>query len=188
MILAKNLIQKKGLLALAGSSMFSNLISLDLSSNPKSSKAFDQFFAALPGDQLRSLTLSQCRLGAEGIKAIAESPKLRNLYRLELSGNGLQDEGIAQLAASKHLHSLGELNLIGNTIGAKGMKALAQSPILQGVHTLSLGVNRFGNDGLKALRESPYLSSLTTLNVLYCGIWASELEALEKELDIKVIY
>jgi hypothetical protein len=71
---------------------------------------------------LRKLEISTCGFGLAGVTAIAESPHLANLRELSMYGNGLDLKGARLLAGSPHLANLQYLSVSGLT--AAGKKAL----------------------------------------------------------------
>jgi serine/threonine protein kinase len=109
------------------------------------------------------LDLTNKQIGDEGVKALADSPRLANLSVLILSGNQISDEGAAALAGSSHIMNLSRLVLWDNRIGDEGVMALAASPQLANLTALDLGSNRVGDEGVKALAASPFMANLTAL-------------------------
>lgn len=90
------------------------------------------------------------------------------LRSLELSG--LNDSELGILVESPHLKSIQELNLSGNGIGLPGVRSLAASPHLSMVNALSMSHNPIGDLGLYALVSSAYLRQIGTLRVAYCDL------------------
>lgn len=58
------------------------------------------------GRSLVSLKLYDCKLGDEGLEALANSPGLENLREIELIGNPITPRGALALARSPHLPRL----------------------------------------------------------------------------------
>ncbi|MGL9779571.1 MAG: hypothetical protein ACR5K5_04985 [Wolbachia sp.] len=73
---------------------------------------------------ITELSLSHCRIGNEGLKALAEG-NLKNLTKLDLQVNDIDDEG-AKALANGNLKNLTRLNLDYNEISGKGAKALVK--------------------------------------------------------------
>ena len=69
---------------------------------------------------LTSLNLSSCGLTTDGLKAVAGSPFLGRLRRLDSGGNAFGEEGVVALAESPLLGRLTHLN-VANT-GMKGKR------------------------------------------------------------------
>ncbi len=137
---------------------------------------------------LRRLTLL-----ADGRQAaaLAESPLLERVTRLEMRGRDLGDAGAAALAASPHLGGLRELilhhcgvqtagavalarapltaltwlNLGANDVNDEGVAALAAGPHLGGVRLLGLGANNLGTPAVRALVRSRVLTNVEDVNL-----------------------
>ncbi len=115
--------------------------------------------------RITSLGLADCRLGAAGAGALAESPHLTGLTSLDLGRNGIGPEGLQALATSPRLSGLTDLRLGDNALRDKGAQALAESPHLKRLTALDLHKNGVGGPGLLALAASPNLDGLTTLDL-----------------------
>jgi serine/threonine protein kinase len=109
------------------------------------------------------LDLTNKRVGDEGIRALAHSPKLAELSQLILSGNLISDEGAEALAASPHARNLSTLILWDNRIGDRGVAALAGSAYLAGLNKIDVGKNLVGDEGVIALANSPHMAHLEVL-------------------------
>jgi uncharacterized protein (TIGR02996 family) len=93
------------------------------------------------------------RVGDEGAKALADSPYLVNLRRLELAHHDLTAEGARALAASPYLRSLVRLNLDDNPIGLEGAEALVSSTRLESLCELFLRVEQIAPERRESLRK-----------------------------------
>jgi uncharacterized protein (TIGR02996 family) len=131
-------------------------------------------------------------IGPAGAEALAASPYLRRLRRLDLSQqlsqSAIGDRGLEALVgagkldavrrlalednnigpdgarALAGLHRLRRLNLRGNfRIGPEGMRALANSANLAGLRRLNVGITGLGDRGARALARSAHLRGLTEL-------------------------
>jgi uncharacterized protein (TIGR02996 family) len=120
--------------------------------------------AVTPLQEVR-LDLAGKRIGASGVRALAQSSHLQRLTRLDLAGNRIGDGGAWALARSRNLRALTHLNLTGNRIGSVGVLALARSENLQALTHLDLAGNYIGDAGARDLAESPYLRRLTYLDI-----------------------
>lgn len=145
---------------------------------------------AQSGLKLRRLLLYKNEIGAEGAKALAESPSLAGLRELDLGNNKIGKEGAAAIAASPHLQglevlglarcSIGKegaasiaaafprlrsLDLIGNGIGPEGVRAIALGKGLGSLRELILQQTRAGDEGVAHLLASPLAARLTSLNL-----------------------
>jgi len=127
---------------------------------------------------LTSLDLSGNRIGNEGAWALANSPHFKGLISLVLKSNAIGVEGAKALANSKNFEGLTSLNLGYNTIGVEGVNAFANSPHLEGLTSLDLNNNHIGVEGAKALANSPYLKGLTSLDLLNNSIGDEGAKAL----------
>jgi uncharacterized protein (TIGR02996 family) len=104
---------------------------------------------------------------------LVQSPLLRNVRELDLSGNDtLENRGPILLGRSKQLVRLEALDLSFTELGDKGLQALANSPVFAALRSLYIsgngqagGTARLGVPGLRALANSPHLSELSQLDV-----------------------
>jgi uncharacterized protein (TIGR02996 family) len=135
--------------------------------------------AALSGLTTLSLYGVGNRPGPEGVRALAESPYLARLTKLD-PGCDIGDEGARALAESPFWRGLKFLHLNACAIGPEGARALAASPVLDSVEHLNLAVNPIGADGARALAESPHLGQVTWLDVSASGLAAADLDRLRR--------
>ncbi|MBX9628044.1 MAG: hypothetical protein K2X82_29870 [Gemmataceae bacterium] len=89
---------------------------------------------------------------------LARCPSLRNLRRLDLSGNRIGADGVRELAASPYLDGLETIDLSGNDLGPDGMAALRAAQWFGGLRSLEAADNGLGADDLAGL--PPGLGSL----------------------------
>lgn len=122
-----------------------------------------QAVAGLPA--LRSLRLTENRVGKEGASILAEMP----LERVDLRNNPLGDAGAIRLAATRTLTSL---RLEGCGIGPAGVVALSHIPQ---VSALDLSGNTLGPEGVRALSRT---EGLRCLRVRDCGLLPDQLSTL----------
>jgi uncharacterized protein (TIGR02996 family) len=108
---------------------------------------------------LHELQLRGSKLGAVGAKAIANSPKTRELRILSVLGNAIGPDGTIALA--EQLAALRALDLRKNKIGVAGAKAIGAS--CRELRTLDLTGNTLGEDGLAALAGGDGLGELREL-------------------------
>jgi uncharacterized protein (TIGR02996 family) len=120
--------------------------------------------------QIVYLGLRALSLGADDIKALADSPHLERVTELELNDNPFGAAGAAALADAAHFHSLESLDLNNCAIGPDGTAALAQGILLQNVRRLNLGSNTVGADGVRALVASSHLANLKALFLGWNGL------------------
>jgi uncharacterized protein (TIGR02996 family) len=116
--------------------------------------------------RLGKLHLSECGLsGALGVRALAESPQLRQLVYLDLNKNFVGDAGARLLAGSPNCSRLESLDLAGCDLTSAGAKALARSPYLRNLDSLWLADNRIGDSGAFVLARSASLANLRYLGL-----------------------
>jgi uncharacterized protein (TIGR02996 family) len=175
----------EGVELLAGWPCLANLTELDLRSNILTD-ASARALAASPLTRLQALDLGGVDpyhggdnlIGAEGVRALAQSPNLRHLHSLELDWNQLHDDAARELAAATHLSELRHLNLWANNIGPEGVAALAASTVFPSLARLDLQANWIGPDGAAALASATGLPQLDTLTLWYCGLGDEGVAAL----------
>jgi hypothetical protein len=105
---------------------------------------------------LLSLKMSFCDVGDAGVRALAASHYLTNLRVLKLWNHGphrLGDAGAKAMADSPNVRRLVALRLTGNGIGDAGAIALAESPHLGDLMFLLIGNNAYGPIGAEALER-----------------------------------
>src|SRR5262249_14168307 len=117
--LGRNPLQRKGLLALAGSEPLRSLTTLDLSGGVPEARDEDVVAflrqLALPG--LRHLLLDELTLRHAGARALAANPHLGGLALLSVRRCGIRAAGARALRESPTLQGLRVLDLTGNEGG-----------------------------------------------------------------------
>jgi uncharacterized protein (TIGR02996 family) len=124
--------------------------------------------AALP--RLRSLALTDNgRIGAPGLKLLAESPHLAGLRVLDVSGNDVSDAGVRAVVRSRFLTRLHTFRVHGNRIGDAGVAELAGSALLGRILSrnprLDLRQNSISPHGVEVLASSPQLRKAVGLDL-----------------------
>jgi uncharacterized protein (TIGR02996 family) len=119
---------------------------------------------------LRKLNLSGCRLGPEGAEALTAPDVLPNLLELRLSGNALGDRGVFALARWAHQRGDTELLLWDVGLTAAGLADLAESGCLAGVTKLELSDNILGDEGAAVLARCADLRTLRQLWLSNAGV------------------
>lgn len=92
-------------------------------------------------ERLVELDLSWCRLGDDGVRALARHVALARVERLILQGNRVGPEGAGALAASQTLRSVSELDLRRNRLGEEGVEKLSSRTGLARLTRLGLDDN-----------------------------------------------
>jgi uncharacterized protein (TIGR02996 family) len=119
---------------------------------------------------LTSLDLTDCELGAAGVRSLSRAGALDGLTSLKLGYTGCGDEGVAALADAPGSGRWSVLALCNNGIGPAGAGAIASSPRLGRLTHLDLSRNPLGDEGARLLAHSPNLPVLTHLALAGCGI------------------
>lgn len=118
--------------------------------------------------RLRSLDLSDNRIGAEGAEALGALP-LDSLEELDLTGNPLGNAGIKELLKTPK-PSLRTLRLAASQIDDEGLLILSQCQWFSQLDTLILDGNPIGRGGAKSLAVSRSLPRLRELGLRDCAI------------------
>jgi len=101
---------------------------------------------------LHSLNLMGSRVGDDGLRALAESPRLAQLERLLIQDVGATAAGVQALAASPHFR-VGNVAMGFQAIGDAGAEALAGATM---VNSLRLESAQIGGRGARALIEGTH--------------------------------
>lgn len=100
-----------------------------------------------------------------GLRALADSPHLRNLRVLSISGTRITASGIEAILNSPHFRLTG-LSVANCQLRRDAMEVIAASPRTARLEVLDLsGNDEFGSGELRALAESEFLSPMTELDV-----------------------
>lgn len=91
--------------------------------------------------------------------------KLNDLSILNLSQKRIDAEGVRALAQNTSWINLSQLNLSSNKIGAEGAKTLAQNTSWVNLSHLDLSWNGIGAEEAKLLRQNKTWKALKTLNI-----------------------
>src|SRR5262249_56451295 len=114
-----------------------------------------QRFARLSGlSRFRRLALWGCRLGTGGVRALAGSPYLSNLKRLNLSDR-LEEFALGALLEAPWLSSLRELRLRCKGIDDDDLALIANCSALSHLRVLDLGEQRITQKRAPALAVQP---------------------------------
>lgn len=130
-----------------------------------------RFFGTADLPRLRSLSLRNNRLWAEGLEELGRMPVTAQLRRLDLSGNPFADAGAEVLADSegfanlRHLVVRNDEQQYADSIHAVGAAAMARSRTLTKLRTLDLAGHFVGDGGLIDLAESENLANVVVLDL-----------------------
>jgi uncharacterized protein (TIGR02996 family) len=164
--LYRNLFRARGLRALAGAPIMSTLRKLELARGLFGDEGLREVLRSPWIARLRHLNLSENQLHTRVIKNLASIP-WEQLEVLDLSSNDLGPAAIRHLAESPHMRHLRRLDLSGNHHLDDGeMRALARSPHLDRLRVLGLGFWNLRKRGLEALAAAPWVSNLTRLDLM----------------------
>ena len=170
-------------------SRFTNLTSLDLSSNHIRGVGVVALAGALPSlVNLNSLDLSDNAIGSEGARALAGAlPSLTNLTSLDLSFNEFEGHYVLVkiAAALSSLPNLILLNMANTQIDAGIAIVLAGVfQYLGNLEMLNLSGNVIGDAGARAIAAAlPFLPKLTKLDLQETIIDADGLAALNDAIS-----
>jgi hypothetical protein len=128
----------QGIEALAASGFASGLRVVELVDNPDLTDRSLQALSRAAGLTLEELTVRKSQIADAGLTALAESPLLGRLRRLDLAQNRIGPAGVQALAGSPRAAGLRVLNLAGNRVGPAGAGALARSPHLEALEFLDV--------------------------------------------------
>lgn len=131
---------------------------------------------------MRSIRISKPCITAPMVKAIADSPHMAQLTRLQLERLNHSDakpvKGAEHLAKSPHLKALKRLDLSGAEIGLRAAKALLTSPGLAGLTHLDLSQCKLNDKTIALLANSSHMANLISLNINDCGLGLASFQAL----------
>jgi uncharacterized protein (TIGR02996 family) len=160
-------ITAEGLESLARSTVFGNLISLDLRATTIPPALIVDALAAAPdAGKLSRLCLASNRIDRADAAHLFALPLMHGLQKLDLSENTeLGVEGTQALAESQVLRGLRVLGLSKTRPGVPGIRALVETSGLSGVRSLDLSANRLGPVAVKLIAESSAARGLRVLNL-----------------------
>jgi uncharacterized protein (TIGR02996 family) len=158
--------------ALAKSRLLLGLRELRLHNSQFYDPGLEDLALSLYLSTLTTLILDDNRITSAGCRALADSPNLPGLVRLEVYRNPqLGDEGARILCRSRHLARLERLTLSASSLGTATAEALAGSDLLANLRELDLSHNHeLANAGAVALARSGRLEKLEKLNLCGCGL------------------
>jgi hypothetical protein len=120
----------------------------------------------------------QPRMGPEGLGALAASPNLTGLEKLDLDRRLTDsDAALAAFVAAPCLRGLRSLRLEGNAITERGLRSLA-SVAAGHLRKLALSDNPIGPEGAAMLASCPLLGTLERLTLARCGLGPGGAQAL----------
>lgn len=130
-----------GLRAIADSPILTDLEAFDISGNEFGSAGLQYLASAANYGRLRELHLAECDLQSSDITALTQSPYLKRLHTLELSGNRLR-EAIGPLSTSPNFQQLTTLGLRRADLDNISARALLEDDAWPHLTSLDLRDNR----------------------------------------------
>jgi uncharacterized protein (TIGR02996 family) len=100
-----------------------------------------------PSDEGAYITL-------DGVRALVNSPHLRDLAHLQLRLSDMGDEGCEAIVRSGILKRLKTLDLMHGRVSDRGAEILAGSPDLRNLELLEISQNRLTDTGVAALKRA----------------------------------
>jgi uncharacterized protein (TIGR02996 family) len=181
--LSANPLGTEGIRALTSTDFLSRLTELDVSNCGMTGPAVRDLMDG-PIDKLRRLNLSayRLRIGREGVRAVAECPRLRNLEDLDLQSNVGGDDDLMVLAASPYLTNLRTycFDFADDAQGGlEALKALGRSPIMRNTIVLNPWMGcPSGDEHVRVMAESPSFANVRHLILTFSKVTRQGLEAL----------
>jgi uncharacterized protein (TIGR02996 family) len=154
--------------AALGQSPSIRLVELDLRHNQIGDSGLRQFVQGGGLTRLQTLLLGKNVVGAEGLRAIFESPQCV-LTELRVNWNPIGDEGVRAIALASSASSLLKLDLQMVGLHETGAIALSESPYLSQLEELLIYDEDISSAGQIAIIQSQGLSLLKNL-----GLWLSD--------------
>ncbi|MFM8275158.1 MAG: TIGR02996 domain-containing protein [Gemmata sp.] len=164
----------------------SALTELHLRDEPLGADGLRVLAEAVP-PTVRDLTLTKIGVRADGLEALARSPRLTSVRRLDLSGNPLTPRAAKVLSLSHPLAGLRSLNLSGCHLGDKGVRHVARSRWWANLVEADLSNNPISRAGVQHLLSAPVPPDLTAL-VLDDAVGAESRAALARKFGPAVVF
>ncbi len=155
---------REALPALIRSPHAGNLRSLDL--HCLYGDEFMRAFADSPIHDLQSFrSHGYGTFSIEGVRALAQSEKVKNMTKLDLGHVGVGTDGIRALLESPHLRKLTSLSLDCCGIDPEAVRTMLEIGIPESLVSLALRGRDLRMDGLRTLLHSPRLRQIRTLSL-----------------------
>lgn len=175
LVLSENRIGYNTYPAIGLSTSLKNLKILNLNDNGRGPQ--QEFFASSNLANLTELEMMKNEVSFEGLRALAQSPYVTALQKLNLESNGdIKDRGAQILATSLHLR-LRHLNFTNCGVKADGVRALAQSPVVGNLQCYKHQYNDFGTDSALALCQDTFIRQLQEIHLFQNTIGDQGLKA-----------
>ena len=128
----------------------------------------EELRAMAQSPHLRNLTyleLSDTYITARGLEELYRSPYIQELQQLFLADNDIGDAGVEAIVCAQRCRHLRHLEIPGCSISPQGAKLLASCEALSGLEQLLLWDNPILDEGASALVQSTHLSKLEVLAI-----------------------
>jgi hypothetical protein len=146
-----------------------SLRTLKLSSNPVKDRGL-LALAQSAWPSLEHLDVSACELQRAGIIGLAESPLVKQLTSLQLSGNSDVTPDAWVVLGGAPMERLHQLDLNNGAVTDEVAVALAANPALAGLRVLDLGGATITDRGARAILDSLLLKNLKRLRLPTRGV------------------
>jgi hypothetical protein len=132
-----------------------------------------------PSGGLRLFHCHSCRLTQKDVRAAVRSPRLRDLWYLDLDDNNLGSGAVREIVRAYRKLCPPVIWLTLNHIDDTGAELLANWPAATNLRVLEVYQNSMSDAGVNALLNSPHLKNLDGLGVP-AGVSASVAVAVKK--------
>ncbi len=188
--LVGNELGNRGPSLLARSPLLGRLDALDLGFTELDDRGLRVLAVSPAFGGLRSLRINDnSRIGAAGLRAIAESAYLTDLTDLDLSGNGLSEASIRPLLTGPPGSRLVRLSIARNRLGDAGIALFAGSSVLGRMLVadswLDLRHVELGPTGTRALAAAPGLAGASAIDLDGNAIGDAGLAALAESPHVR---
>jgi uncharacterized protein (TIGR02996 family) len=163
--LDSNALTGRGVTALLCAPALANLAYLGIGANPANGLDAKKLAALAPG-ALRMLHAHGCQLRTPDVRALARSPRFRNLWYLDLDSNGFRTAAVRELVRGFGAFCPPIIWMTHNRIDDRGAELLANWPAARALRVLHLKFNDGMTDsGVRAVLDSPHLAGLEGLGL-----------------------
>lgn len=121
--------------------------------------------ADAPAGGLRMLHCHGCRLMVSDVRSLVRSPRLHDLWYLDLDDNNLAPGAIREIVRGFNGHCPPVIWLTDNRIDDQAAVRLANWPAATGLRVLQLYSNPLTDFGIRTLLDSPHLKNLDGFGV-----------------------
>jgi uncharacterized protein (TIGR02996 family) len=161
---ARNPVTGRGATALLCSPHLTGMAFIGLEDNPV--RGLDHLaLKDAPAGGLRLFHCHGCQLSAEDVRAAVRSPRLRDLWYLDLDDNRLTSSAVREIVDGFEDRCPPVIWLTMNQLDDEAAVLLANWPGASALRVLEMYANRLTDFGVKTLLNSPHLQNLDGLGV-----------------------